>query len=150
MATRFGHTNLIVHDWRRMTDFYCAVFNCVPLQPERALDGAWLGQAIGLEGASLTGIHLRLPGWGDEGPTLELFTYPSSRPRIELPQANTPGFGHIAFQVDDVPAMVAKVLQHGGSELGEVVQCDIPGLGALTFVYVRDPEGNIVELQRWG
>ena len=32
--------------------------------------------------------------------------------------------------------------------MGDVDASEIPG-GALTFVYVADPEGNIVELQAW-
>jgi hypothetical protein len=26
---------------------------------------------------------------------------------------------------------------------------DIPGAGRVTFVYLTDPEGNIIELQHW-
>jgi hypothetical protein len=33
--------------------------------------------------------------------------------------------------------------------VGEIVTREIPGAGRITFAYVRDPEGNIVELQRW-
>ncbi len=32
-------------------------------------------QGQGVPGASLSGVHLRLPGYGAEGPTLEMFTY---------------------------------------------------------------------------
>jgi hypothetical protein len=33
--------------------------------------------------------------------------------------------------------------------VGEIVSVEIPGAGRITFVYVTDPEGNIVELQHW-
>jgi catechol 2,3-dioxygenase-like lactoylglutathione lyase family enzyme len=89
-----------------------------------------------------------LPGVGDEGPTLEIFQYSHSEGRPET-KANREGFGHIAFEVDDVPNALREVLSHGGSAVGKVVSRDVPGVGLLTFVYVSDPEGNIIELQNW-
>lgn len=51
--------------------------------------------------------------------------------------------------MDDVAAATRLVLEHGGSHVGHVTSAEIQGAGALTFVYVADPEGNIVELQAW-
>jgi predicted enzyme related to lactoylglutathione lyase len=62
---------------------------------------------------------------------------------------NTPGFSHIAFAVDDVAAVVQAVFDQGGSAVGEFTQREVPGVGRLTFQYVADPEGNIVEIQNW-
>jgi predicted enzyme related to lactoylglutathione lyase len=62
---------------------------------------------------------------------------------------NTPGFSHIAFAVDDVAATVQAVFHHGGSAVGELTVRDVPDAGLLTFQYVADPEGNIVEIQNW-
>jgi catechol 2,3-dioxygenase-like lactoylglutathione lyase family enzyme len=91
---------------------------------------------------------LRLPGHGPEGPTLEIFSYDAF---IEgnAPPPNRTGYGHIGFQVPDVHATVAVVLSSGGSAVGEIVDATIPGAGPLRWAYVRDPEGNIIELQRW-
>jgi hypothetical protein len=41
------------------------------------------------------------------------------------------------------------VIREGGRDLGQLVTLDIPGAGRLTLIYLCDPEGNIVELQRW-
>jgi len=38
---------------------------------------------------------------------------------------------------------------NGGSALGDLTEREIAGAGQLTFRYVADPEGNIIELQRW-
>lgn len=62
---------------------------------------------------------------------------------------NAPGFRHIAFAVADVRATLEKVLKYGGSTLGEVVDLVVEGVGPITFVYCRDPEGNIIEIQKW-
>jgi len=65
------------------------------------------------------------------------------------PVANRKGFGHIAFTVDDVPKIVQQILEHGGGLLGKITNNTVPGVGLLTFVYCHDPEGNIIEIQRW-
>jgi predicted enzyme related to lactoylglutathione lyase len=62
---------------------------------------------------------------------------------------NTPGFSHIAFAVDDVRAVARAIFERGGSPVGELTVREFPGVGLLTFQYVADPEGNIIEIQNW-
>ena len=146
---RFAHVNLVAQDWKRLVAFYERVFHCTAVPPERDLGGPWLEASTGIEGARLRGLHLRLPGHGDQGPTLEVFQYNRSTEHgASVP--NRPGFAHIAFAVDDVVAVREAVLAAGGSSVGETVTVDIPIAGRITFAYVTDPEGNIIELQRWG
>ena len=148
-TARYVHTNLSAADWQRLAQFYIDVFGCEPVPPERDLKGNWLDKATLVPEARIQGVHLRLPGYGEEGPTLEIFSYNKQIPRRQR-LANFPGWGHIAFQVDDVRAARDKVFAAGGSEYGQMVTIDIPDAGQVTFVYVLDPEGNIVELQNWG
>ena len=148
MAIKYVHTNLIAKDWKRLLAFYQEVFGCIPVLPERDLSGDWLDQATGIAGSHIRGVHLRLPGYGDDGPTLELFQY-GDMPQHPAISPNTPGFSHIAFAVDDVHEMAREVLAHGGSVVGELAVREIPGVGMLTFQYLTDPEGNIIELQNW-
>jgi predicted enzyme related to lactoylglutathione lyase len=148
MTIRFAHTNLIAKDWKRLAAFYETVFGCTPIPPERDLSGRWLDRATGLDAARISGIHLRLPGYGDGGPTLELFQYGSMPERPEI-RPNTPGFSHIAFAVDDVAKTAEAVFDAGGRPVGELTTREVPGVGILTFQYVGDPEGNIVEIQNW-
>ena len=145
---RFVHTNLIAQDWRHLARFYEQVFGCTPIPPERNLQGRWLEGATGVAGAQIQGIHLRLPGYGDGGPTLEIFQYSPARER-QGAGINHPGFAHIAFAVDDVSAARDAVLAAGGQPVGEIVTREITGTGQITFAYVTDPEGNGIELQRW-
>ena len=145
---KYVHTNLVARDWRRLADFYIQVFDCQPVPPQRNHHGDWLERLTGVEGASLEGIHLRLPGYFGSGPTLEVFQYEQIM-EAELPAINQPGFAHIAFSVPDVAAARARVLAAGGSDLGEVVTKQIPGAGQITVAYLRDPEGNLIEVQCW-
>lgn len=145
---RFVHTNIIAGDWKRLAAFYETVFGCRPVPPERHLSGQWLEDATGVSGAEIDGVHLRLPGYGDEGPTLEIFQYRHEKEGQET-AINRPGFGHIAFSVDDVEAARDSVLAAGGGTVGKLTALSISGAGELMFVYMTDPEGNIIELQRW-
>ena len=144
---KYVHTNLVARDWRRLADFYVKAFGCVPVPPERDLSGRWLDRATGIEGAHIRGVHLRLPGHGDGGPTLEVFQYePAAEACRSTP--NRPGFGHLAFAVEDVEVTKKAVHVMGGGSVGEVVRVDIQGVGGLEFAYLTDPEGNVIEVQR--
>jgi predicted enzyme related to lactoylglutathione lyase len=148
MRATYKHTNVVARDWRALARFYEDVFGCVPVPPERDLEGAWLEKGTGVRDAHLTGVHLRLPGHGDGGPTLEIYQYGRSEPRPAV-AAEREGIAHIAFEVDDVADAARLVLAHGGRRVGDIVSSEVPGVGMLTFVYLADPEGNIIELQAW-
>jgi uncharacterized protein YdhG (YjbR/CyaY superfamily) len=140
---------VIAKDWRRLSRFYIEVFRCTRKPPERNLKGEWLDSLTALKNARIRGVHLNLPGCGPDGPTLEIFQYSSVLTRGAA-GINQAGFSHIAFSVPDVEKTVRKVLMHGGSLVGDVVSATIAGMGAIDVGYVRDPEGNIIEIQKWG
>ena len=148
IRARFGHVNVVARDWRALARFYEDVFGCTPVPPERDYRSRELDAGTGLRNAHLTGIHLRLPGLGDHGPTLEIYNYEAleSRPATAV---NRPGFAHIAFAVDDVAAARDEVLAAGGKAIGEVVTLQIATGAKVTWCYLSDPEGNIIELQSW-
>lgn len=145
---RFGHVNLVARDWRALADFYERLFGCEPVPPQRDYAGPLLESATGVAGSGLRGMHLRLPGHGADGPTLEIYEYDRQETPM-APAANRPGWGHIAFVVDDVPAAREAVLAAGGGSVGEVVTLQTADGRRVTWCYVTDPEGNIVELQAW-
>jgi predicted enzyme related to lactoylglutathione lyase len=145
---RYAHTNLVANDWRRLMDFYVEVFQCEPVSTERDNKGPAFEALTGLVGGSVRGRHVRLPGHGENGPTLEIFQFHRNDPAQSTSLAR-PGFAHLAFEVQDVEAKRQEILGWGGREVGQLVTLDIPGAGRLTLIYMTDPEGNIVELQRW-
>jgi predicted enzyme related to lactoylglutathione lyase len=145
---KYVHTNIVAGDWKSLAEFYIQAFDCKPVPPERRLSGAWIDAATGLKRAEIRGIHLRLPGTGNEGPTLEIFQYHPPKARKDN-AINGGGLRHLAFAVDDVDSAMKEVLRLGGSQVGEQVSVQIPDAGRIQCVYVRDPEGNIIELQRW-
>jgi predicted enzyme related to lactoylglutathione lyase len=148
MNARYAHTNLIAQDWQALARFYGDVFGCVLVPPERDLAGPQMEAGTGVPGVHVRGVHLRLPGYADGGPTLEIFSY--NVMKDHLPAAvNRPGFAHIAFAVDDVAAARSAVLAAGGRPVGEVVTTGVSTGARVSWCYVTDPEGNIIELQAW-
>ncbi len=146
--TRYVHTNIIAKDPTLLIDFYQQVFDCRRIGETRNLRGDWLDRLAGIPDAHITGEHLCLPGYEEGHPTLEIFSYEKMQGEQQHP-INSYGFAHIAFEVDNVEKTLEKVLAFGGSMVGELVHADYEDGRKATFVYTRDPEGNIVELQSW-
>ncbi|HZF27390.1 MAG TPA: VOC family protein [Steroidobacteraceae bacterium] len=147
-GARYVHTNLIARDWKSLVKFYESLFNCVFVPPERNYAGPDLEAGTGVPGSTLSGRHLRLPGHGPEGPTLEIYSY--SRPVAGPPPAvNRPGFAHLAFEVASVREAQREVLAAGGKPIGEIVSLTTSSGSQVSWCYVTDPEGNIIELQSW-
>ncbi len=147
-GAKFGHVNVTGRDWRRLAQFYMDLFGMELVPPERDYRGPDLEAATRVAGAHLTGAHLRLPGHGDAGPTLEIYQYDAveaSRP----PRVDRAGWGHLAFQVPDVEAALKAVAAAGGGRFGEVVTLTTSTGARVTWCYATDPDGNLVELQAW-
>ena len=146
ITCKFVHVNIVAKDWLRLAEFYMKVFGCKPIPPERNLSGDWLERGTGIKGAHINGMHLKLPGNGNEGPTLEIFEYNQRKNNSGI-AVNMPGFSHICFRVEDVEEARKTVMNAGGEAVGSLESVEIPNVGKITFAYVTDPEGNIIELQ---
>ena len=75
---------------------------------------------------------------------LELIKYyrPSDEKEFQQPLANTLGIRHIAFVVEDIQAIVAKLKKQGQEIFGEIQNYE----DSYKLCYVRGPEGIILEL----
>ena len=143
-GVRYRHTNLVARDWHGLAGFYIEHFGCIVVPPERDLSGGDFERGVGMKGARARGAHLLLPGTDDI--TLEVFEY--AEPADAGSRSVTrPGFAHIAFAVESVVDARAEVLRAGGTAVGQVVTTTIAGGARITWCYVTDPEGNIIELQ---
>jgi predicted enzyme related to lactoylglutathione lyase len=60
---------------------------------------------------------------------------------VDLP-VNALGIRRIMFAVDDLDAVVARLLAHGAELMGEVVQYE----DMYRLAYIRGPEGIIIAL----
>jgi glyoxylase I family protein len=145
---RFVHTNIIAKDSKKLINFYKEVLNCKSIGETRDLKGEWLDKMTGIENAHIVGEHLSLPGYEEDHPTLEIFSYENNI-EIEKGHINQCGLTHIAFEVDDVKETLKKVLDAGGGQIGALVRTEYADGRKAVFVYVSDIEGNIIELQSW-
>ncbi len=145
---RYVHTNIIAKDAARLIAFYKEALGCRSCGESRDLRGDWLDRLTGLTNAHITGEHLVLPGYSEDHPTLEIFSYDQMTGGQDH-AINAFGIAHLAFEVEDVQKTLELVIAGGGGIVGEVVHADYDDGRKATFVYAKDPEGNILELQSW-
>lgn len=144
MAVKLRHISLTARDANMLASFYCDVFGYVERRAPRRLSGEAVWRGNGLPNSNILSIWLALPD--DTGPFLEIMEYdpPGTYHR---PAVNDPGLAHLAFEVPDLAASLDSLLAAGGSMQGQVTNFgtdDAP----LLIAYVRDPEGNILELEQ--
>jgi glyoxylase I family protein len=139
---RFDQVKILARDLEPLLRFYQEALGCELVIPPLVTEDV-VSRGVGVPGATVTLSALRLPGRGDRGPVLELY---SVEGQVPDDWDFRPGNGQLAFQVDDLEAAIGKVVAAGGSQLGEVVEWQGPSGATARFVYLRDPEGNIVDL----
>lgn len=143
---KYTHTNIIAKDYVRLMDFYKKVFHCESIGEMMNSRGDFVDKMSGIPKAHIVGGHLRLPGYGEDGPTLEILSY-DEMDDYGVYKPNRCGIAHLAFEVDDVEKTLNEMLLEGGSQIGEIVSRDQRDGKKSVFVYATDCEGNIVELQ---
>ena len=148
MKIKYVHTNIIARDWKNLSLFYQKVFDCKPLAPRRDLSGDWLDRLTGISKAHIVGEHLVLPGYEENLPTLEIFSYDDMQDDSSK-TINKTGLVHLAFEVEDIDTILRRIKEEGGEQLGEIVSAKYPNEVTATFAYAKDIEGNLLELQNW-
>ena len=146
---KYVHTNIVAKNWKKLSDFYIKVFDCTIVPPIRYYKGKDLESAINIKNVTLNGVHLRLPGYNKTGPTLEIFSYKPSLKK-QNGKINTPGITHLAFEVSDVNKVYKKVIKHGGKKVGKIITLKRSDGKKVKWCYIKDPEGNMIEIQKWG
>jgi catechol 2,3-dioxygenase-like lactoylglutathione lyase family enzyme len=152
MKIRLAHVSITAKDLTKLREFYEKALGFVEARPERGFSGEWLEKGTGVPGAGLRRVHIRLPGAEPGSALLEIIEYAGKAGESVPPAADRHGLRHVAFEVE-TPEELARihglVLDNGGGKLGEISGKEIDGLGTVTFVYMTDPEGNIIELVNW-
>jgi catechol 2,3-dioxygenase-like lactoylglutathione lyase family enzyme len=138
------HVSLTARDADALSAFYKSAFGFVERRPPKRLSGKVVSRGNGLPNSDIYAIWLNLPDI--QGPFLEIMTYSKTVER-PTPAVNDTGYAHLAFEVDDLHDTVSTVVQSGGSLQGEVTNFGTQDQPHL-IVYVRDPEGNILELEQ--
>lgn len=124
---------LATSDPERLARFYQDAFGCEVIRPLTKLESpAWRG--VGASDSLISILIMSLPG--EANMSLELITGTGLGT----------GSGILTFYVDDLEAAVEKVIAAGGSHRGEVVEFMAAIGSPFRFVFMMDPEGNVVDL----
>ncbi|MFZ0088562.1 MAG: VOC family protein [Solirubrobacteraceae bacterium] len=141
---RMDHVGIVVDDLAAATAFFVEL-GLTP-EGEAPVEGGWVDRVVGLEGVRAEIAMVQTPD-GVGRIELTKFHAPSGRGGDRHAPANAPGIRHVAFAVDDIDAVVARLRARGAELVGEVERY----ADRYRLCYVRGPEGIIVELaQRLG
>jgi catechol 2,3-dioxygenase-like lactoylglutathione lyase family enzyme len=124
------HCGLIVSDLTRSRRFYRDALGLeeVPRPPNFTFAGAWFQVGEGQ-------LHLLV-----EADTTGTAGGPDPGPSVAVGLAN-----HIALEVDDLEAAVARLGEHDVPLVGG----PMPRGDGWTQVFARDPDGYVIELFQW-
>jgi len=122
---RFLHTMIRVGDLEKSIKFYTEIFQMKLLRKKDYPDGRFTNAFIGFgDEASNTAIELT-HNW-------DTSSYDMGN-----------GFGHLAFEVDDVYAAVESIRQKGGKVIREAGPMNA---GTTIIAFIEDPDGYQIEL----
>jgi glyoxylase I family protein len=140
-VTRLHHPGLTVADLERSLDFYVGVLG-FEVRSRRTIDQPWLAQLLGLDAAVVHAVDLAVPGT-DQVVQLFRFSVPASEP--VHPGMTNPGSVHIAFVVENLGALVDRLVEAGVALLAPSVSITSGPNAGGSLACVRDPDGVVVE-----
>jgi catechol 2,3-dioxygenase-like lactoylglutathione lyase family enzyme len=136
---KIDHVGIVVNDLAAAKAFFLDLG--LDVQGEAELEGSLVDQVVGLHDVKTAIVWLRSP---DGQAALELIKFytPSDEKGAQHSSANTLGLRHIAFAVEDIEAIVAKLKKNGTEIFSEIQNYE----DSYKLCYVRGPEGIILEL----
>ena len=148
MVKHVDHINIVVSDLERSVRFYTELLGLKETQRAR-LTGGWIEAIVGLKGVEAEVAFVQPQGGG---PRIELIQYHAPR-GIDFPEnsrPNTVGLRHIAFRIEHMESLRARLEAAGVHFFGPPVQ--VPGGvvdhddGHKSLCYFLDPDGVLLEL----
>jgi catechol 2,3-dioxygenase-like lactoylglutathione lyase family enzyme len=136
---RMDHVGIVVEDLADALAFFVELG--LELEGEALVEGDWVDRIVGLDGVRAQIAMLQTP---DGHSRLELteFHTPSSSGGYQRAPANASGIRHVAFAVEDIDAVLARLQACGAELIGELGRYE----DRYRLCYVRGPAGIIVEL----
>lgn len=136
---KIDHVGIVVNDLAAATEFFIELG--LEVHGEGELEGQWLDQIVGLTNVKTAYVFLGASGSQASIELIKFYSPPDEK-GLQQPAANTLGIRHVAFVVDDIEAVVAKLKAKGSELIGEVIRYE----NSFKLCYLRGPEGIIVEL----
>ena len=136
---RMDHVGIVVDDLAAATGFFVELG--LEPQSEGTVEGGWVDRIVGLEGVRADMAMLQTPDGHGRLELVKFHTPPAEAGDGRAP-ANALGIRHLAFAVEDIDAVVARLQALGAELVGEIERYE----DLYRLCYVRGPEGIIVEL----
>jgi catechol 2,3-dioxygenase-like lactoylglutathione lyase family enzyme len=131
------HVGITVTDLDRAVDFYTETFD-LDVLAEFSVGGDAFARAVAVDGASAEFAHLDA---GDAVVELVAYDPADEAGPADDPELNRPGAIHLGLSVDDVEAFYA-----GLNDDVETLSPPRTTESGTTILFVRDPEGNLIEV----
>ncbi|TDQ41450.1 VOC family protein [Aureibacillus halotolerans] len=137
---KIDHVGVIVNDLSAAKAFFLDFG--LEVAGEWESEGTWMGEIAGLNDGKTACVGMRTPG-GETWIELIQFLSPTDEKGMQQPFANSHGNRqHIAFAVEDIEAIVAKLKEKGKGVFSEIRQYE----DQYKLCFCRGPEGIILEL----
>ena len=136
---RMDHVGIVVNDLAAAKAFFLDFG--LEAQGEMELEGELLDRIVGLDHVKTAALMMRAPD-GEAALELIKFYRPADEEGVQQSPANTLGIRHIAFVVEDIEAIVAKLKKKGVEIFSEIQTYE----DSYKLCYCRGPEGIILEL----
>jgi len=105
--------------------------------------GGYLEAIVHEPGAHVLMVHLEPP---EGGAQIELFEYLEPPGGAIGGRPADVGFSHVCVTCDDVDALLQRLVAVGGTPFGDPIEVDTGANRGGRCVYLRDPDGHVVEL----
>lgn len=136
------HTGLTVSDLDRALRFWRDALG-MEVVMEQEKQGGYLERIVAEPGAHVRMAHLAFPG---DGTRIELFQYLApAGDHVTLRPADV-GFAHVCVLCEDLVPLLERLRVAGAEPLSDVVEVDTGANAGGRALYVRDPDGHVIEL----
>ena len=135
---RFLHVNIITGDWKRSSAFYQSAFGAKPFGKQRDYEDDWIQNLVGVRDIHVIGEHVKMPGYGAIGPTLEIFTYNKESRRRPLTEQDQ-GIISVGFMADNLTELLQAIDNAGGSIVSQA---------GNNSAIAQDPDGNLITITK--
>jgi catechol 2,3-dioxygenase-like lactoylglutathione lyase family enzyme len=136
---RFDHVGITVADLDKVTAFFVGLG--FEVEGRMPMEGEFVDTVIGIPNSRSEIVMLRPPD-GGTGLELSSFVRPNHEPGSPAAMSTELGLRNIAFEVDNLQAIVDRLAAEGYGLVGGIGQYE----QMWRMAYVRGPEGIIVSL----
>jgi catechol 2,3-dioxygenase-like lactoylglutathione lyase family enzyme len=135
------HTGFTVSSLDESLKFWVDVMGFRHLYTWSFEAGRFIEQLVGVQGAAMRLAMVEGPGHSIE---LLEYTSPPERPAYR-PRSSDVGSVHLAFYVENIDALLARIAGFGWLPVGEVQTVESGERKGLRLIYVRGPDGVTLE-----